>query len=484
MPASYWRSPRLVGLCLALAISVAACSGRLESIVFTEPSTIKYSLTVILPVVAAFLLSARNPVLIIAVSAILVAPFSYVTTVAGIPIAAVEPVLILGVVVAFLSHGETGRAGSSRLYFGVSALIVALIVPVAESSRPTAALHILAVGVAMGYVVANAARRPRGGRVLITAVIVSAGVQAALATWEFTTGHHLNLYAGSGSSGYAANYFYAFDSVNRASGALPDPIALGNVLALAAPLTFCAALSAKRGAQRTAFMVLGLLLVVGLVATLSRMSWIGAVAGTIVVLFFIPRRRAISAAGALVIIMSLAVAAAIGFGGKPFLQRLQSIANPTASSVKTAQSDKTRLELQRTALDVGEQHPIAGVGLGDLPPYLVARVPGAELSGHAHDTYLNLFAETGAIGLGGVALVFIGAVADGRRRRVMDRIVVAGLFGSLVALLLVWTTDYTIREEPVMALMVVPLGILAGLRSSETPMLRAHPRPLVVANSV
>jgi len=82
----------------------------------------------------------------------------------------------------------------------------------------------------------------------------------------------------------AAYYFFAYGAQNRPTGSLYDPISLGNVLALICPLALVLSASARTAAAR--FLALAALLLIGVALTLSlsRMSWIAAVAGVAVVI--------------------------------------------------------------------------------------------------------------------------------------------------------------------------------------------------------
>ena len=91
----------------------------------------------------------------------------------------------------------------------------------------------------MGWIVFIVAREPGGLRYVSLALALSATIQGVLAIWEYKSGHRLDLYASSGSAAVSANYFFNFGTETRSSGALPDPIGLGNFLALARARSCC-----------------------------------------------------------------------------------------------------------------------------------------------------------------------------------------------------------------------------------------------------
>src|SRR5207248_4954890 len=81
-----------------------------------------------------------------------------------------------------------------------------------------------------GWLSFQIAREPSGPQFVAAMLTLSALVQGALAIWEFKTGHQLNLYQSSGSAATSDTYFFNYGGVTRSSGALPDPIGLGQVL--------------------------------------------------------------------------------------------------------------------------------------------------------------------------------------------------------------------------------------------------------------
>ena len=201
---------------------------------------------------------------------------------------------------------------------------------------------------------------------------------------------------------------------------------------------------------------------VGLALTLSRMSWIGAATGVVLVLCFLPARR-LRAAFIVAAMGAVALVSALTIGGQALSERFSSLSDPTARTVATSAGDRTREDIWTAAWHIAWQHEIFGTGFGHLNEELSHLVAGIGPSSHAHSTYLQLFAETGVIGLAAVVIVISASLSGIWRGRVWHPMLAAGLLGSVVALLICWTTDFTLRYLQVGVFVAVILGAAAGL---------------------
>ena len=165
---------------------------------------------------------------------------------------------------------------------------------------------------------------------------------------------------------------------------------------------------------------------VALLASWSRGGWLGAAAGVMAMLYFLPRRRWL---GALLVLVLLLVGwGALGSGLVP-----ESIAGrltgfdvqfQDARGVDITPANYAVLERMahwQAALNMANAHPWLGVGLGNYEAayadYALINWPYA--LGHAHNTYLNLLAETGILGL--VAFLGFWAAVIALTARVIRR---------------------------------------------------------------
>jgi O-antigen ligase len=188
----------------------------------------------------------------------------------------------------------------------------------------------------------------------------------------------------------------------RLKGGLGDP----NILAAAivpAVVMGAALGSAVRRRVRWGLLVCVGVLVVGLAATESRGGAVAAAAalGTALVVMRRERKTVLAAAAGIALVGGLYLAA--------YPQGLDRLTSSDGGS--------GRSELWRVAWRITTQHPVTGVGLHNFTVYSprYVREPGplknvdliADRPHAVHNTYLELLAETGVIGLG-LFLVVIG----------------------------------------------------------------------------
>jgi len=470
---------------LLAALALAGAAGLTSQALFTQPTTLKYAVTVAGPLLLLLAALHPRPLEPIVAGTIIVAPFAaYPVTLKGIGVPAILPFGFVAVVLAV----TTGRHGGPRSSLGRAAPFIAalLLLPVLAGTQLSATgdhisspLVVLGTLLAMSWLVSRAAATPEGRRLVIAAVVASAVLQAALAIWEFQTGRTLNLFTSTQSS-FASGYFFSYGASNRPMGSYADPISLGNVLAIALPLTTVAALAYRRsqsgqnGARQAhrspeagwtpplLVMAAGMFIGLGLVLTFSRMSWIAALAGLALAVLLRPKGVRARLAGGLLLLGGLAIVVAMAAAGPTLRTRYDSIFHPTAANVSTANGDRTRQQLWKAALGVAVQHPIAGVGFDKLAPELATHVADVSILSHAHSTYLQVAAEGGLVlGIGALSL-FALALGRDLRNGLRTSPLAAGLAGSILALAICWTTDYTIRYEAVAASVAPLIGLIAA----------------------
>ncbi|MDQ6776130.1 MAG: O-antigen ligase family protein, partial [Actinomycetota bacterium] len=237
--------------------------------------------------------------------------------------------------------------------------------------------------------------------------------------------------------------------------------------------------------RRLLLLAAGSLAGTGLALSLSRAIWIGAVVGLALTLLLLPRltrRRA-----APVVAAGVVAIGAVGYllAGSAVQGRLASILNPTntqgqsAAQQGVAKGDQNRVSYWTIAVDDAFlRHPIAGIGVGNMPRFLIdheslkqaglgdaralansAAIVGTE---NASSTYFQLLGEAGIFGAVLLLLLFRGLFRDLRAGLRAYPVLGAGLAGAVVALLICWVTDYTIENQPVAASMAILLGAVAA----------------------
>jgi len=466
LPDDEWWNLRAFVCAVGWLLLVLAATGVLASKLFSQPSTVKYLVTVAGAALLVLLATVRAPLKLLAALAIIVAPFDFVTSAGGLqatPLLAVD-------FLALLAALPRTRGGKAWLRPMTAAFVLLLLPAIAASDSPGHWLVWLALTVATGWIAYQVAREPGGAMLVAVALSASAAIQGALAIWEFRTGHRLNLYQATASSAISGNYFFNFGQVTRSSGALPDPIGLGQVLALCIPITVALIAAPRRALDSVIAACAAGISSLGLLLSLSRLSIVGALAGVLVVLVLLPGRARVRTVGLVAAMIAIVAVLGLSLGGHALRTRINSILHPTAAHVSTASTDIARIHIWQAAIKTAESNLVTGVGFGnitkDLPKYGVAVTSVA----HAHDTYLQFFAEGGVLGLAAILGVIGAGVRDLVRGFAEHRVWVAGAAGALVATLLAWSTDVEVRYVQVSAMVAVLFGLICALASSrETP---------------
>ena len=481
------RGAALIGLLLG-------CSGVLAEVLFHQQSLAKWAVTVAGPLVVLGLTLSKRPVTYLAMAVVAALPFLQVgVSFKGQSLPLAAPVLIMAVVVAFVvqTHNPVQPVRPPVVPVATSVIRAGAVVAVALllpwALRGTAAwmwfLQVVVV-MAIGYVMSRAWVLDADAKSLILPVFAGTlALQGLLAVQEYRSGRPLNFYGGQSS--YGSAYFFSYgDNIFRPSGSFYDPISLGNVLALGLPILLVLSADPRAGfLVRCWYGLCGVVAAGALVLTYSRMSWIGAALGLVVVVLLSPAGERLRQL-ALLLVASVAVAGtAVALAGASLAERFGSIFDPTGLGVKTARGDETRQQFWSVARDVFLHHPTFGIGRGELNAVLVSRVQDATIFSHAHSTYLQFLAEAGL--LGGAALLVLGLVAVVQLSRTLRaaggnrQVLVRGCAGAIVAIAVVWSTDYTVRFTGVLAFMALPLILLHATRSGRrAPALEPTPTGL------
>lgn len=461
---------------IAMVGTFVSATGVTQAVVFQQASTLKYGLTIVAPLLLLLVARSAHPVRVITIPAIVVAPFVNANAgFGGTRVSVIVPLLIAGAILAVWTSGARARRSSLALS-GFLAFPL-LLIPLANGTAVRTYVTTLALMLALAWLVSQTARQPGGMTAVLGAVAFSGAIQSVIALWEARTGHTLNLYSAAGTQQYATNYFYTYGSTKRPTGSFSDPISLGNALAIALPLTVVLALHVRERLQRAAAVAAAILIAVALTLSLSRASWIGAALGILLVLLLVPHGYKRRLLGGLVGGAATLCVVALIAAGPAIVSRLASISNPTntqgvsTAQLGPAQGDKNRLEYWRVSVfGAFGGHPLAGVGIGKLGPFLRDHVShagkgiraGTAIFIHAHSTYFQLLAEAGIFGLALLVFFVRGLVRDAIAAIRGDPIIGPGLAGAAVALLICWTTDWVIHNPPVAASVAVVLGAIAA----------------------
>ena len=242
----------------------------------------------------------------------------------------------------------------------------------------------------------------------------------------------------------------------------PDYFALFLVMTI--PALVALALAPGRPAMRGLAAAAAALGSVAVVFTFQRAAYLALVAALAVLAALLVRLRRASAArwllAGLVLVAAVVVLDALWLEGR-VLGRLARLGQ-----------DPNRLRLWETALRMGLDHPLLGVGTGRyaffFPEYAGELARGfGPFWGTAHSLYLHLLAEQGLIGLASFVVLFGGVwLGAARRLPALDgprALALAGLLAALAGWLAYGVVQFTFRVPALVYLAALLAGAAVAL---------------------
>jgi putative inorganic carbon (hco3(-)) transporter len=273
----------------------------------------------------------------------------------------------------------------------------------------------------------------------------------------------------------------------RAFGTFGQPNPFGGFMGLLIPICAMAALGymvrlwqSKHDARRLwqmaglafFYAITTVFLIAGIGVSWSRGAWLGFAASMGVVALTVPRRAWV---GLTLIALLGLIFGALWFAGSlpaSIVARINSATEEyfTISDVRGVDISPAnypvveRLAHWQAALNMARAHPWLGVGLGNYEVvYPIYRLINWKFPlGHAHNYYLNIFAETGIIGILVYGKVWIGILwLNWRARRhpdVFARLVTGGILGTWTYLFV-----HSIFDNLYVNNLFLHLGLILGL---------------------
>jgi O-antigen ligase len=268
----------------------------------------------------------------------------------------------------------------------------------------------------------------------------------------------------------------------RLQGAFDQPNQLGAFCAVTLFIAIGLIGGAVTRRGRIAASLAGIVIVAGLLLSLSRGAWVGTGLAMLFLFFAMPEfRRTLITVGLPVLLVALL------FGAfNPDAPQVEVVGARVKSLTLLSPYD-ARDQIWAEALREMSEEPITGYGPGSFP---VASVRSASESatvfaGHAHNFLLTWGAETGIIGVLIIlafcwALVVIGhraLKATRLRANRRDRMLISGIAGSLISVFGQGFVDYNMRNTVIHLAVWAVVGMLLAadqlqsatrLRSSST----------------
>ncbi len=207
--------------------------------------------------------------------------------------------------------------------------------------------------------------------------------------------------------GSIAAIYQGLHGVARAKG-FTGIMDFAGLIGLFYPVFLVYTFETREKCNKIAYGVTGLLMICALLYNGTRSIWITVVMSTLIYLILQIRKNLKTVImSLLVVVMVIGLAA----NNPTWVQRSKSITNTTTDT-----SNIQRLNFWRYAWTVTEYSPIFGVGLGAMPAFegnttvagvLIKPDWGNMKGDHVHNTFLQIMAETGVLGLMGFIAFFM-----------------------------------------------------------------------------
>ncbi len=411
------------------------------------------------------------------------------------PLSGTDGLLAVAVLLWFVNGV---RQNTLRLHMGLLPAVFALYLlalllafPNALNLQKAAEAVIKWVQMLVAILLVQEALSARQVRWLVWALLAGGVLQAALGIYQFVFR-------------IGPPHFLLLDRFMRAAGTFHQPNPYAGYLGLTLPvavafLLHCLGLSLKRATASTGTalartralggvvgygMVAGVI-GLGLLASWSRGGWLGAGAGIGVVLLFHSGQMVGGAALGGVLALFLAGGASAWFIPTSLTDRLADLSVYLGLGmwevVQQPITDSNFSVIERlahwiAALRMWELSPWLGVGPGNYAAvYPDVRLPlWEDPLGHAHNTYLNVLAETGLVGLFAYLVLWAGVfgwLIHQRRQMQGDSwnaALILGVLGVLVHLSLHNLFDY-LYVQGMYLHVALWLGAVATLATGRTP---------------
>jgi O-antigen ligase/Flp pilus assembly protein TadD len=267
----------------------------------------------------------------------------------------------------------------------------------------------------------------------------------------------------------------------RALGPFGQPNRMGGYIVASIPVALALAFFAQDRALKTGLLLATFGLMFCLIVTYSRGAWIGLGGGLLILAAAFVRWPELLPRPAF-------LAASVAALAVPVLLLLPSILARVESRPSTAPAWNLPIDPEREgsgamrraiwsgAVDAALRRPVIGNGIGTFreafdraksPVMKQLEAEGGRTADQAHNHYLGLLAERGALGLAAFAVLtalLFGAAATAMASGTpaMGRVLVAGLAGSVGALLVHGLVDDNLSLVPHGTLLFANLGLLAA----------------------
>lgn len=281
--------------------------------------------------------------------------------------------------------GEHTKLTKSPIDIPIILFFIVMVISTVTSISFIGSLRDLALhigGITFALVMANSIKDKNSFNLIATMMIFSATLVALYGLYQYVVG--VNIEAAwldvENNPDVRVRIFSVFG----------NPNILAEYLIMIIPISVALFWNTKKISKKIIFLCTTLIMILAMVFTLSRGSWIGFAFSALIFILLIDKRLLLS-----IIPISLG---AVFFLPQTIMNRILSIGNLADSS------NAHRINIWNMTLNIIGDYPMAGVGFGHLPFREVFGTYIRTLNTyHAHNTYLETAAELGIPGL----LVFL-----------------------------------------------------------------------------
>lgn len=263
--------------------------------------------------------------------------------------------------------------------------LIIIVISTITSINFTGSLRDLALhlgGLSFVFVMVNSIKTKNAFNAIVTVLVLSATLVALYGLYQYVVGVEID-----------AAWLDVENNPDvrvRVYSVFHNPNILAEYLIMIIPLSVGLFWYTKKISKKIIFLGTTLIMVLAMLMTLSRGSWVGFAFSALVFILLLERRLLLS-----VVPISLG---AVYFLPQSILNRIMSIGNFADSSIAY------RFTMWDITMDIIRDYPIAGVGFGHLPFKQVFETYIRTMPiYHSHNTYLQTAVEMGIPGL----LVFL-----------------------------------------------------------------------------
>ena len=420
-----WPAPlglAAMGVVVAGVALTAVITGPVPTLALAALLLLMVATAILRLVVPTF--DARAVAAVLIAFAIAAVPFRGLAEVqvSGVAFGATDVLLLAALVVWIFNQNARSRASVPTYTLGLLIFTGWLIVTALVAVNPLLVFKEVVkwLQIALALVIlTDLMREEPGRRIVFWTVGVAVLMQAGLGLVQTA--------AQAGPSGFVVG------GVLRAFGTFDQPNPYGGYLGIHLPLILAAVIYA-RGSRRRWLVLLGIVVLVGVVASRSRGAWLGVGASSLVVVLVTWFRTSSWVRGGIAVVaagvLAVALAALVGVFDHtlpPDFERTIQGEHPVEDMVRHRAYDDFAIAQRVAHWAAGwrmfKDRPLLGVGAGNFDnAYRAYAVqPFDEPLGHAHNVALNFGAEAGLPGMllfAGLSLWAFGiAVAAVRRAR-------------------------------------------------------------------